>query len=95
MTRPRGKPGDPAAALAAPAEFASPVPSGTVAVSIVGSARLGDQGGASAGDRSLAAAEAGFRTVPTTFSRYGGETFRLAAEMNVAAGSAVTGRSWT
>lgn len=95
MSRPRGKPGDPATALAAPADFASPVPPRTVAVSIVGSARLGDPSGGSAGDRSLAAAEAGFRTVPTTFSRYGGETFRPTAEMNVAAGSAVTGRSWT
>lgn len=93
MTRPRGEPG--AIALAAPAVFASPVPSRAAAVSIVGSARLGDQGGASAGDRSPADTEAGFRTAPTTFSRYGGEAFRLAAEVNVAAGSAVTGRSWT
>ncbi|MEU2042085.1 hypothetical protein [Nocardia niwae] len=66
------------------------------AVTIVGSARLGDLSGASAGARSLAAAEAGFRTVPTTFSMCGCETFRLVAEMNdVAVGSAVAGWSWT
>ncbi|MEV6255621.1 hypothetical protein [Nocardia sp. NPDC051911] len=99
MTRPRGKPDAPAGspvALAAPADFASPMPPGTSAVTIVGSARLGDLSGAPAGDRPLAAAEAGFRTVPTTFSMEGCESFRPAADMNdVAVGSAVTGRSWT
>ncbi|WP_157170893.1 hypothetical protein [Nocardia araoensis] len=98
MTRPRGEPAAPAVSPigpAAPADFASPMPPGTAAVTIVGSARLGDLSGASAGDRPLAAAEAGFRTVPTTFSMYGCETFRLVADGNVAAGSAVAGRSWT
>ncbi|MBF6163353.1 fluoride efflux transporter CrcB [Streptomyces gardneri] len=98
MRRPRGKPGARAGSAvdhAVPACFASPVPPRTTAVTIVGSACFGDLSGASAGDRPLAAAGAGFRTVPTTFSMYGYEMFRLVAEVNVAVGSAVTGRSWT
>ncbi|MFE7744209.1 hypothetical protein [Nocardia sp. NPDC057455] len=71
------------------------MPSHTAAVTIVGSARLGDLSGASAGHRPLAVAEAGFRTVPTTFSMYGYKTLRRVADVNdVAVGSAVTGRSW-
>ncbi|MCC3329496.1 hypothetical protein [Nocardia abscessus] len=81
---------------AAPGDFASPMPPRTAAVTIVGSARLGDLSGASAGDRPLAAAGAGFRTVPTTFSMCGNERFRRVADVNdVAVGSAVTGWSGT
>jgi hypothetical protein len=80
----------------ATAGFTSPPLSHAVAVTIVGSARLGDLSGASAGHRPLAAAEAGLRTVPTTFNRYGYEMFRRVADVNdVAVGSAVVGRSWT
>ncbi|MGK8523690.1 hypothetical protein ACRS6B_20060 [Nocardia asteroides] len=96
MRRPRGKPDARAGSPgdhAVPAHFGAPMPPRTAAVTIVGSARLGDLSGASAGARTLAAAEAGFRTVPTTFSTYGCETFRLVAD--VAVESAVTGRSWT
>jgi hypothetical protein len=95
MTR-RGKPAGSAVAPVAAAGFASPPLSHAVAVTIVGSARLGDLSGAAAGHRPLAAAEAGLRTVPTTFNRYGYEMFRRVADVNdVAVGSAVVGRSWT
>lgn len=97
MRRPRGKSDTRRSSTdrRAPALFASPMPPHGAVVTIVGSARLGDLSGASAGARPLAAAEAGFRTVPTTFSTYGCETFRLVAERDVAVGSAVTGWSWT
>ncbi|WP_280492055.1 hypothetical protein [Nocardia asiatica] len=99
MSRPRGRcdtlAGSPVGP-AAPGDFASPMPPRTAAVTIVGSARLGDLSGAPAGDLPLAAAGAGFRTVPTTFSMCGDERFRRVADVNdVAVGSAVTGRSWT
>ncbi|MFI9409837.1 hypothetical protein [Nocardia gamkensis] len=95
MTR-RGRPAGSAVAPVAAAGFTSPPLSYAAAVTIVGSARLGDLSGASAGHRPLAAAEAGFRAVPSTFNMYGYERFRRVADVNdVAVGSAVVGRSWT
>ncbi|MGQ4599116.1 hypothetical protein [Nocardia sp. R6R-6] len=86
MTVPRG----------APVDFDVPMPDGTSTVSIVGSARLGDRSNASTGTQRLAAAGSGSRTAPTTFSTFGDERIRLVAEViDVAAGPAVTRRSWT
>ncbi|WP_433525367.1 fluoride efflux transporter CrcB [Nocardia pseudovaccinii] len=62
------------------ARFESLLPLGTLTVNIVGSALLGGLIGAGANHWLLAAAGTGFCGALTTFSTFGYETIRLAAE---------------
>ncbi|WP_040781106.1 hypothetical protein [Nocardia pneumoniae] len=85
MTVPRG----------VPADFDAPMPKGASAVTIVGSARLGDRSDARTGMRRFAAGSDS-RTAPTTCGAFGHKRIRLVADViDVAVGSAVTRRSWT